>query len=95
MTDPIADLLNAQAPYGLSLEMTSGSATLQANGNVADPVRGEGVDLEVVFNDSALSGTVGLFDRSAPELGALSLHARITGDYEAPDRVYTVVPQVY
>jgi uncharacterized protein involved in outer membrane biogenesis len=82
--DPIADLLDTQAPYGLSLEMTSGSATLQASGSIADPVRGEGLDLEIVFNDSALSGTVGLFDRSAPELGALSLHARITGDYEAP-----------
>lgn len=82
--DPLAELLDPQSAYGLSLELSSGSTNLRANGSVADPVRGEDVDLEVVLSDSALSGTIGLFDRSAPELGALSLHARITGDYKAP-----------
>ena len=77
--DPLDELLDPQSAYGLSVELTSGSTTLQVNGSVADPVRGKGVDLDVVFNDSALSGTVGLFDRSAPELGALSLHASWDG----------------
>jgi hypothetical protein len=80
----LSELVDAGQPYSLDLGITSGSLKLQLSGTIADPVRGEGMDVNLAFSDPSLSETLRLFDKETPQIGSLSVRAHLGGGYDAP-----------
>ena len=80
----LSDLIDSQQPYALNLEVSSGEMQLRLSGAIADPVRGEGMDLDLSFRDPSLSQVLRLFDEAAPEIGSFSVQAHLGGSYAAP-----------
>jgi len=82
---PLAELVDSKQPYSLKLDMSSGSLQLHLSGAIADPVLGEGLNIDLSFTDPSLSETLRLFDSKAPEIGSLRAQAHLGGSYAAPD----------
>ncbi|MFV1972273.1 MAG: AsmA-like C-terminal region-containing protein, partial [Thiohalobacterales bacterium] len=80
----LSDLIDSQQPYSLNLEVASGEMQLRLSGAIADPVRGEGVDLDLSFQDPSLSQVLRLFDKSVPKIGSIRAQAHLGGSYAAP-----------
>jgi hypothetical protein len=82
--DPVAELADTSKPYAVELNLIAGSLELHINGSIHDPVRGRGMELQLAVEDASLSDTLKLFDRTAPEIGALTASCGISGDYASP-----------
>jgi hypothetical protein len=82
--DPVADLADTSQPYAIELHLIAGNLGLHVTGSVRDPVRGEGMDLQVILEDKSVSDTLKLFDSTTPEVGALTAACHLTGDYVSP-----------
>ena len=80
----LSGLVGPEQPYSLNLEVASGELQLRLSGAIADPVRGEGLDLDLSFTDPELSKTLQLFDKTAPQVGSLRSQAHLGGGYDAP-----------
>ncbi|UCC55130.1 MAG: AsmA family protein [Gammaproteobacteria bacterium] len=80
----LSDLVGAGQPYSLNLEVASGPLQMRMFGAIADPVRGEGMDVNLEFTDPSLSKTLQLFDKKTPEIGSLRAQAHLSGSYAAP-----------
>jgi hypothetical protein len=81
---PVAGLADTSQPYAIELHLIAGTLGLHVTGSVRDPVRGEGMDLQAIFEDKSVSDTLKLFDRTTPEVGALTAACHLTGDYVSP-----------
>ncbi|MDH3901351.1 MAG: hypothetical protein OEU51_09940, partial [Gammaproteobacteria bacterium] len=80
----LSSLVDSKQPYALNLEVASGQLQLHLSGAIADPVRGEGIDIDLSFTDPSLSKTLQLFDKNAPQIGSLRAQAHLGGSYAAP-----------
>jgi hypothetical protein len=80
----LADLVDEAKPYALRLDINSGQLEARVSGAIADPVEGEGMDLQVFLKDPDLSKTLKLFNERAPAAGEITARARVSGDYDAP-----------
>jgi hypothetical protein len=80
----LSDLVDSQQPYALNLEVASGEMQLRLSGAIADPVRGEGMDLDLSFRDPSLSQVLRLFDEAVPEIGSVRAQMHLSGSYAAP-----------
>lgn len=82
--DPVAELADTSQPYSVGVNLVAGNLELHLAGSIRDPVRGRGMDLQLAIEDESVSDTLKLFDRTAPEIGALTARCRISGDYASP-----------
>jgi hypothetical protein len=82
--DPVAELADTSQPYSVELNLVAGNLELHLAGSIRDPVRGRGMDLQLAVEDESLSDTLKLFDRTAPEIGALTASCSLSGDYASP-----------
>ncbi|MGH6902787.1 MAG: AsmA family protein, partial [Geminicoccaceae bacterium] len=75
----------ARAPPRLSGELSIALAglALSARGTVADPAKGQGLDLDLVGHADDVAQLLGLLGRQAPPGGRLAGQATIGGDLEA------------
>ncbi|MGH6898481.1 MAG: AsmA family protein [Geminicoccaceae bacterium] len=75
----------AGAPPRLSGELSAAFAGLElsARGTVADPAKGQGLDLDLVGHADDVAQLLGLLGRQAPPGGRLEGQATISGDLEA------------
>ncbi|MGB7931512.1 MAG: AsmA family protein [Gammaproteobacteria bacterium] len=82
--DSLAQLIGAAAPYAVRLDITSGTLQAHLEGTIAKPLEGSGLDLQLGFTDPQLSRTLRLWNDSAPELGTVTAHMQLRGDYDRP-----------
>jgi AsmA family len=75
----------AGAPPRLSGELSAGFTGLElsARGTVADPAKGQGLDLDLVGHADDVAQLLGLLGHQAPPGGRLAAEATIGGDLEA------------
>ena len=76
-------LIDKSIPYPVALQLTSDRLSIALTGSIADPLAGRGVALQLRANDPDPAGSLRLLAQSLPTLGALTLEAEISGDYDA------------
>lgn len=81
--DSLAQLVSSTQPYGVQIDLTSDTLTAHVEGTIARPLEGKGVDLRLGVVDSRISRTLRLWDAQAPELGSVSAHMQLRGNYDA------------
>ena len=82
--DSLAQLIDAEQPYAVHLDVMSGTLQTHLEGSIARPLEGEGLDLRLNLDDSDITKTLRLWDESAPPLGVLSAQMLLRGDYTKP-----------
>jgi len=82
--DSLVQLIQAEQPYSVHLDITSGTLESHLEGLITRPLEGVGLDLSLTLTDPELSKTLGLWNDRAPALGAVSAQMRLRGDYDRP-----------
>jgi hypothetical protein len=81
---PVADLFDTVNPYPIELELTLADVVLAVSGTVDDPAHGKGLKVRVVAEVSDMGTLLRTFKADYPNLGQLSLDAKIVGDACSP-----------
>jgi hypothetical protein len=82
--DSLVQLIDAEQPYAVHLDVTSGTLQTHLEGTIAKPLEGTGLDLQLNLDDPDITKTLRLWDDSAPALGTLSARMVLRGDYAKP-----------
>jgi len=75
----IRDLI-AAAPYPVRLSLAIGGATLNIDGEIAEPMVGQGIDLKIQANGQSLADLSAAAGTELPPLGPYDLSVQVTQD---------------
>jgi len=75
----IRDLIGAK-PYPVRLNLAVGGATLAIDGEIAEPLTGEGLDLKIQVRGQSLADLGAIAGAEMPALGPYDLSAQVTQD---------------
>ncbi len=75
----IRDLIGAE-PYPVRLNLAVGGATLAIDGEIAEPLSGEGLDLKIQVRGQSLAELGAIAGAEVPALGPYELSAQVTQD---------------
>ena len=83
-SDSIAELLETPEPKNVQLSLSGEQGKILAQGTIADPVNGCGLDLLVQADVPQINNLVDIFWNEIPVLGSLQGSLKLRGDYQAP-----------
>jgi hypothetical protein len=80
----LADMLERDSPHPVAVQFSSEHITASLEGQVADFVRGEGLDLEMELHAEDVQDILEIFADGIPRIGDVDATARLRGDYDSP-----------
>jgi len=83
-SDSLAELLETTDPKNVQLSLSGAQGSVLAEGTIADPINGHGLDLQIQAKIEQLKDLVEIFWDEIPVLGTLQGSFRLQGDYSAP-----------
>jgi len=79
-----ADMLKDDEPYPVDLRAHTAGLALTVSGTIDDPMHGQGLNMRVVAEAGEMANLLRIFKADFPNLGQLSLDAKIVGDASSP-----------
>ena len=80
----LADMLKDDEPYPVNLRANTPGLALTLSGTIDDPMHGQGLNVHVVAEAGEIATLLRIFNADLPNLGQLSLDAKIVGDASCP-----------
>ena len=80
----LADMLKGDQPYPVDLRANTAGLALTLSGTIDDPMHGRGLNVHVVAEAGEMATLLRIFNADFPNLGQLSLDAKIVGDASSP-----------
>jgi hypothetical protein len=80
----LADMLKGDQPYPVDLRANTAGLALTLSGTIDDPMHGRGLNVRVVAKAGEMANLLRIFNADFPNLGQLSLNAKIVGDASSP-----------
>jgi len=80
----LADMLKGDEPYPVDLRANTPGLALTLSGTIDDPMHGRGLNVHVVAEAGEMATLLRIFNSDFPNLGRLSLDAKIVGDASSP-----------
>jgi len=84
---PLADMLVRDRPHPVKVLFSSDHITASLDGQVADFLKGRGLDMKLELHTSEATEILEIFADGVPRVGDLDATARLTGDYDSPGLV--------
>ena len=81
---PLADMLERGRPHPVEINFSSDNITARANGQIADLLKGRGLDLNLELHVRAAQEILEIFADGIPPVGDVDATARLHGDYDSP-----------
>jgi len=80
----LADMLKGHEPYPVDFRTNTAGLALTVSGTIDDPMHGRGLNVRVVAEAGEMANLLRIFKADYPNLGQLSLDAKIVGDASSP-----------
>jgi uncharacterized protein involved in outer membrane biogenesis len=80
----VADMLKGNEPYPVDLRANTAGLAVAVSGTIDDPMHGQGLNVRVVAEAGDMASLLRIFKADFPNLGQLSLDAKIVGDASSP-----------
>ena len=80
----LADMLERDRPHPVEVNFKSEQITASLNGQVADFVKGQGLDLVMELHAENFQEILEIFADGIPRVGDMDATARLHGDYDSP-----------
>ncbi len=80
----LADILKGDEPYPVDLRLGVAGLRLTVSGTIDNPIHGQGLNVHVVAEADEMTNLLRIFNADFPNLGQLSLDAKIVGDASSP-----------
>ena len=77
-------MLKGDEPYPVDLKANTAGLVLTLSGTIDDPMHGQGLNVRVVAEAGEMATLLRIFNADFPNLGQLSLDAKIVGDASSP-----------
>lgn len=81
---PLADMLERGKPHPVHVTFNSTHITASLDGQVADFIKGRGLDLKLELQARDVQEILEIFADGIPPVGDLDATARLSGDYDSP-----------
>jgi hypothetical protein len=81
---PLADMLVHDRPHPVKVLFSSDRITASLDGQVADFLKGQGLDMKLELHTSDAREIFEIFTDGVPRVGDLDATARLYGDYDSP-----------
>ena len=80
----LADMLKGDEPYPVDLRLGVAGLRLTVSRTIDNPIHGQGLNVYVVAEAGEMANLLRIFNADFPNLGQLSLDAKIVGDTASP-----------
>ncbi|MBI4839486.1 MAG: AsmA family protein [candidate division NC10 bacterium] len=80
---PLSELQALSRPYPVKLALKAGGAAIEAEGTIARPMEGTGLDLKVSAQGQDVAEVARLVGKAVPALGPFAVTAKVTGSPQA------------
>ncbi|UCG07907.1 MAG: hypothetical protein JSV83_04450, partial [Desulfobacterales bacterium] len=79
----LADIFDKNRPFPVALNLRIADFLFAVSGTIADPVKGEGLNLELIAEEQEFANLLNILQLEVPRLGRLKFNATLSGDFKA------------